>query len=58
MICQVEPHNTILDPCGHGGLCSTCAQRMMADKTLSFCPICKTKIDLVLVYKLIANKKY
>jgi len=37
-ICYSEPHCIQLQPCGHDGLCKTCA------KMLSTCPLCRSTI--------------
>ncbi|KAM3585963.1 hypothetical protein VKS41_002497 [Umbelopsis sp. WA50703] len=37
-ICYAEPHCIQLQPCGHGGLCRTCA------KIIDTCPLCRCAI--------------
>ncbi|KAH3757534.1 hypothetical protein Pelo_10650 [Pelomyxa schiedti] len=38
-VCWERPRNTRLAPCGHGCLCSTCAE------AVSLCPVCRAKIE-------------
>lgn len=50
VVCFDNPHNTVIDPCGHGGVCSTCIKDLLKQKN-SNCPLCRVKINLVIVYK-------
>lgn len=38
-ICYANPADTLLTPCSHGGICSSCSNQM------DQCPLCRMKID-------------
>lgn len=50
VVCFDNPHNTVLDPCGHGGVCNNCIKDILTKK-ISTCPLCRESINLVIVYK-------
>lgn len=46
LVCLNLPSNSVLIPCGHGGLCSQCAEILL--KTHKSCHICRGKIKKIL----------
>ena len=52
-ICYVDESNTIVNVCGHGGMCSGCA-RKVATK-MKTCMMCRKKIDKILVIKFLVD---
>ncbi|TNJ29577.1 RING finger domain-containing protein [Giardia muris] len=44
VICLMNPKDTLLQPCGHLCVCSTCAGRIMNQT----CPFCRTPIERVI----------
>jgi len=46
LICLELPPNTVITPCGHGGICSECASKI--SKTQRCCHICRGKIKKIL----------
>lgn len=52
-ICFDKQSNTIIEICGHGGMCSKCCkQYLRSGKGVATCMICRSKIDKVLVVEL------
>lgn len=54
-ICYEKDSNTIVNACGHGGMCNTCAKHYLDFK--SHCMICRKKIDKIFVIKIIDDTK-
>lgn len=48
-VCYTNNGNTIVNACGHGGMCDLCAKDIV--KKFGKCMICRQKIDRVLVIK-------
>jgi len=44
-ICYTTDSNTIVNNCGHGGMCSDCARDIV--KKMGTCPLCRKPIDKV-----------
>ena len=57
VVCFDEKHNTVIDPCGHGGVCSTCVKDLLAKRN-SNCPLCRKPINLVIVYRKDAKGRF
>ena len=45
-ICWQEPPTAVLMECGHGGLCTPCAERCWR-KRPHLCPMCRQRITMV-----------
>jgi hypothetical protein len=54
-ICYEKDSNTIVNACGHGGMCNTCAINYLELK--SDCMICRKKIDKIFVINIIDGTK-
>jgi hypothetical protein len=54
-ICYENDSNTIVNACGHGGMCYICALNYLEYK--SDCMFCRKKIDIIFVIKIIENTK-
>ena len=48
-ICYINDSNTIINVCGHGGMCSGCAKKVSSKNNK--CMLCRAKIDKILVIK-------
>ncbi|TNJ29617.1 Ankyrin repeat protein 2 [Giardia muris] len=44
IVCPTNPKDTLLQPCGHLCVCSSCAERIMSQT----CPFCRTPIESVI----------
>jgi hypothetical protein len=44
IICWEAPRGTVLIPCGHLGLCRTCADGLMAAPQ-PLCPVCRAAVS-------------
>ena len=49
-VCYTKESNTIINACGHGGMCSDCAKNVV--KNFKKCMMCRTVIDQVLVVEI------
>lgn len=49
IVCYSREHNTIFDPCGHGGACDKCVGELWRSGKKE-CPLCREVTCLVLVY--------
>lgn len=54
-ICYTNEANTIINACGHSGMCSVCAKDVQ--KRMSSCMQCRCKIDKILVIKKVGKDK-
>lgn len=54
-ICYLENSNTIVNACGHGGVCKNCAQDVQ--KKMGKCVMCRGVIDKIFVIKIIDDCK-
>ncbi len=54
-ICYVNNANTIVNNCGHAGMCSDCARNVL--KSFPTCMMCRGNIDKVLVIKRVDAKQ-
>lgn len=46
-ICYCSDSNTLINACGHSAMCKDCAKDVA--KKMGTCPLCRTKIDRILV---------
>lgn len=56
VVCFEEKHNTIFDPCGHGGVCGRCAKVLCKKK--KECPLCREVANVVLIYMKTEDGRY
>ena len=54
-ICYFEESNTIVNACGHGGVCKNCAKDVL--KKMGKCVMCRNPIDKIYVIKIIDHVK-
>ena len=46
LICCSAPCDSVFMPCGHAGVCNTCALKLL--ETTKICHICRNKIAIVI----------
>ena len=55
IICFENGHESVIMPCGHGGLCQKCSLDLF--KHLKPCPVCREKIEMVCEIEVKSDKK-
>lgn len=55
LICYERPPNVIIEPCGHGGVCSTCVLNLIQKEKI--CPLCREKMETIYVIQINKNDK-
>ena len=54
-VCYARDGDTIVNNCGHGGMCSTCAKDIM--KQMGTCMMCRKPIDVIYVIKVLDDAR-
>lgn len=53
-VCCIKEANTVVNVCGHGGMCADCAKNVIK---MGKCMLCRKKIDYIMVIKDLGNTK-
>ena len=54
-VCFANNSNTIVNRCGHGGMCSSCAKSIV--KKMGKCMMCRQPIDVIYVIKILDDAR-
>jgi len=49
IICYTNPPNTLVEPCGHGGVCEECIFQLIKKERI--CPFCRKEMDTIYLVK-------